>query len=76
MCNSKADDKNIKLKGIHVKNIRKFLKNEERYIEKGICPKCHCELEIKKGNIEYFYKCSSRNKCDFTTPLKRWINNG
>ena len=45
----------------HVKNINEM----QREISNNICPRCHSELVLRKGQYGNFYGCSNYPKCKF-----------
>lgn len=49
----------------HVENIREMQKN----VKNGICPRCGGKLVLRKGQYGEFYGCSNYPKCKFTKKL-------
>lgn len=51
----------------HVKNIRAAVRETNKFINAGICPKCGGRLVERRGKYGFFYGCSNYPKCRFTT---------
>ena len=50
----------------HVRNLKKYRKEAQRKISRGICPRCGGTLVKRKGRYGNFYGCSNYPTCTFT----------
>ena len=50
----------------HVITLKNNVKQRQRHIDSGICPKCGGNLVLRKGRYGNFYGCSNYPKCRFT----------
>lgn len=58
-------------KSEHVKQVKRSRKEYKQKIEQLICPRCDCDLLVRKGKYGKFYGCSNYPQCKFVMPYKR-----
>lgn len=61
--------KSKSLKKEHVKSVKMKKENAEAMRKNRICPRCGCELIVRKGIYGSFYGCSNYPKCKYTSKL-------
>jgi hypothetical protein len=53
----------------HVETIREYVREDNRKISQGICPKCSGQLVRRGGKYGSFYGCSNYPKCRYTKKI-------
>ena len=57
------------LRSNHVETIREYIREDNRKISQGICPKCSGQLVRRDGKYGSFYGCSNYPKCRYTKKI-------
>ena len=53
----------------HVNEVRQKIAEKERLEAKGICPRCHGQLVLRKGQYGQFIGCSNYPNCKYTAHI-------
>ena len=54
----------------HTQSVKENIREQEKALKEGKCPRCGGELRLRNGKFGAFYGCSNYPKCKYTHNVK------